>query len=271
MYKKFSYVFGLGTLLLLASCDGNKQSMDGKQESSSGSQEVINNGKEDIKATKKVSSGNQTSDQSSANESQEDKIYNDINSPIEIEPETSDSATETNVENVSINNVKEEETPKDNSQSSENDVIPPQTKKSSANIEPVNNVTPDPVSEPIEKDNQSESQKTEETPASVAVDNANKPAKTESMTSDGNTDSKINDSTDSTKSSIEEVPPIDTNEGIIETNDKAETPEVSMVSDVPLISEEPIAENPSEVNSTEESTQNIENVPELEPVNVTEG
>lgn len=258
MYKNFSYIFGLGALLLLAACDnGNKQSKDGKQNTKNESQEIVTEQKEQTKSIKEISLEDQVDKQKSA--TKERDIYSDINNPIESETENSVDNDET--EMVTINNTEDKKT-------NENVVTLSQNEEPVVNTESANDATLDSTSKAnAEKNVPSQSQKKEDTLSIDVVMGNTEGSKTENIlsidainnmeksktegapsTNASNSESPKTESSqptntaDNTKPLITEESPISAvNQETAENS--TQTPEVILVSDVPVIPEEPASTN----------------------------
>lgn len=272
MYKNFSYIFGLGALLLLAACDsGNKQSKDDKQNTKTESQEIVTKQKEKTKSIEEISLQDQVDKQKSV--IKERDIYSDINSPIESETENSVDNDETEV--VTINNIEDKKT-------NENVVTPPQNEEPVVNTESVNDATLDSASKAnAEKNIPSQSQKKEDTLSIDVVIGNTEGSKTENILSidavnnteksktEGAPSTNVVSNSESPKTessqptnTADNTKPLITEEAPIsavnqETSENSpQTPEVILVSDVPVIPEEPI----NEKSSTDAGT-NSEPVP----------
>lgn len=113
MYKNFSYIFGLGVLLLLTACDsGDKKATDGKQKTAE-PQKLIHTQKEETESVKEISSKDQTELGSKEND-----IYADINKPIE---DVSSSEVKGDVKADNITNLEELKIEEDITVSSQNE------------------------------------------------------------------------------------------------------------------------------------------------------
>lgn len=239
MFKNFSYVFGLGALFMLAACDsGDKKSTDGKESVAKSQKTVMETRK--VQQIKKVSEKEQKNNKGTAEENQDEEnwgIYADINHPIEDETPTSSKNNNTNVS-------KNTETEAENLKVSETEMVSatdgmmPQKdgKKEYENSEPVKEAVVDSTKK-SDSETKEEISTTENIPDNInhadSVNIAN------------------NEQYDAKETHID-----DTNEGNNEGNtepeeNSSETPEVSMVSDVPVISEESIETQPVETELIE--------------------
>ncbi|MCR4555486.1 MAG: hypothetical protein K5766_01595 [Alphaproteobacteria bacterium] len=269
MYKNFSYIFGLGALLLLAACDnGDKKATDGNQKAAE-PQKLIHIQKEETKPVKEISSKDQTK-----SETKENDIYADINKPIESD--VSSSEIKSNVETDNIVHTEELKTEEDiavppqneepvaNTESVEEDTaVPPQNEEPVANTESANETTVNPMSESnAEKETQEESPKIEDVQATDTVNSEEAPKVENAQLSDtvSNEESpKIEDvqptdvSNTVEPSVTEEVPAPAVSDENTEISDKI--PELPAEPDASVISEEPAEEKSSEeVNLNSEPT-----------------
>ena len=249
MYKNFSYIFGLGALLLLAACDnGDKKATDGKQKAAE-PQKLIHIQKEETKPVKEISSKDQTK-----SETKENDIYADINKPIESD--VSNSEIKSNVEADNIVHTEE-------LKAEEDIAVPPQNEEPVANTESANETTVNPMSESnAEKETQEESPKIEDVQATDTVNSEEAPKVENAQLSDtvSNEESpKIEDvqptdvSNTVEPSVTEEVPAPAVSDENTEISDKI--PELPAEPDASVISEEPAEEKSSEeVNLNSEPT-----------------
>ncbi len=239
MYKNFSYIFGLGVLLLLTACDnGDKKATDDKQKVAE-SQKLIHIQNEKTEPVKEISSKNQTESGTKDND-----IYADINKPIESKIPSSE--TKSDVETGHEINIEEVKTEEDIA-------VPSQNEEPVANIESASVITVDSTPESnTEKVIQEEGPKSEET---QPVDIVNDEPKVEEV--------------QSTEVPNNAEPTVVANEG--NTENSSNVPEVSVESNVPVVSEEPVEDKSSaEIRLDSEPAPVMDEVPVQEVVNESE-
>ncbi|MBO4405598.1 MAG: hypothetical protein J5821_02600 [Alphaproteobacteria bacterium] len=235
MCKNFSYIFGLGALLMLAACDsGDKKSTDGNKESVAESQEASTAVTEEGQS-KKISENKRARNRKTAEENQVDEyegIYADINRPIEDEVSTSAQDGRVGAKSTNIKVSESENEIADN--------VTAPGKEESKDTKPANNST-----DKSDTETRKGVSKAEDNPKADAEN------RTDNMDTMDSTDA-----TDDRQSDTNEKH-IDANEGNVENS--SETPEVSMESDVPVISEESSEhQQPVEVDQTSESNPNAD-------------
>lgn len=249
MYKNFSYIFGLGALLMLIACDsGDKKATDENQKAATRPQKLIDIQKGERKPIKEISSKEQIE-----SGTKEDDIYADINKPIESEIPSSEIKSD--VEAGNTGNIEEVKT-------EEGAVVPSQKEEPVANTESANETTADSTSESnAEKEIQKKGTKVEETQSADTVNNEPKVEEVQSTEASNNAEA--------VPAIAEEVPAVATSEE--NTENPSETPEVSPKSDIPVILEESVEDKSSaEVSLDSEPTPVMDESPVQEVVSESE-
>ena len=246
MYKNFSYIFGLGALLLLAACNnGDEKATNGKQKANE-PQKLTHIQNEETEPVKEISSKDQTKSATKG-----DDIYADINKPIESDLSSWEVKGDIEADNtVNIEELKTEE-----------DVtVPPHNKKPVANTESASEITVDSTPESnTEKRTQEKDPKVEKTQPTDIVNNELKNEEVQSAEALNNVETSI----------AAEVPAVAANEE--NTENLGKTPEVSVESEVPVISEEPVENKSSaEVSLDSEPTPVMDEAPAPEVVSESE-
>ncbi len=272
MYKNFSYIFGLAALFMLAACDGgDKKPTEGNKESVAESQESGTETRK-VQKIKKVSENEQENNKGTVEENQNEEnwgIYADINRPIEDETPTSAQNNDVNI-NAQATNV---EISKTEMISAENGATTSEKEKSkdtqsanqkeSVNSEPAKEVVADSTNNAnAEKNTKEETSKNEDNLKADTTD-----------TVDSVNTVDIVDGTDHTDNvNIADNIPSDMKDGFVGEDNKAsvdankentehaeilsETPKVSTISDIPVISEEFSEDHAGEVEQISESIPN---------------
>lgn len=264
MYKNFSYIFGLGALLMLAACDsGDKKSSDGK--SVAESQEASTAVAEE-RQSEKISQNEQGSVQNTAEENQVDEyegIYADINRPIEEEVPVSARNGNVGVKATNIKGTENEKIPAEDNvvvskkeeskdaQSSSSDITAEAAAKSDVETQDETSKAKDNLKADAEnhKDNANAADSTD-----VA---GNRQSDTNEKHIDANK-GNVENSSETPEVSMESDTPTISEES---TENSSETPEVSMVSDAPTISEESPEDKSVETDRASESEQKADSEP----------
>lgn len=241
MYKNFSYIFGLGALLMLAACDsGDKKSSDGK--SVAESQEASTAVAEE-RQSEKISQNEQGSVQNTAEENQVDEyegIYADINRPIEEEVPVSARNGNVGVKAANIKGTENEKIP------AEDNVVVSKKEESKDAQSSSSDITAEAAAK-SDVETQDETSKAKDNLKADAENHKDNANATDSTDVAGNRQSDTNEKH------------IDANKGNVENS--SETPEVSMESDAPAISEESPEDKSVETDRASESEQKADSEP----------
>ena len=254
MYKNFSYLFGLGALLMLVACgEGDKKkASDGKQDTAVA---------ENQESAEEIQATDETAKKETREIQYDDGIYSEINQPITLETERTESS------------IINEENPTGNESTSDN-TAPTEEEVSAATNNDLSNEPVDSSSDTAEIDNGGQeassdlSNNTQERINTITEDSQS--ASTQDQTADIPADipekleSTEQPSTDTPEMANSDATPPEeeTTTEITEANESSD-----LASDTPLISEDSADQQFSEEPIVEETLNADESATESEMVN----